>query len=490
MTNASQQQDFPFRGLKPESVWKHFTALCRIPRQSKHEGPVKDYLRKWATGQGLVNFIDAGGNLVIRKPASPGRENAPGIILQAHLDMVCQKNDSSTHDFSRDPIHATVRGNLVLSENTTLGADDGIGVALALAVLDDNSLVHGPLEALLTVDEEEGMGGANKLATDVLQGKILLNLDSETWGDFCLGCAGGMDVLVRRAGHPETFPAGWQAVQIDITGLRGGHSGINIHEGRGNAIKLLARILHSLQNRFPVCLSTLTGGTARNALPREASAIIGVQPQNTATLNDLLQQWQTLIRQELAGVDENIRIGWKPVTAGQIMSSDDQRVWLHSLHAAPHGIWRMSVSAPGSPETSNNLGTVNLQPDSGSCTFMVRSTIESACHALAEEIASLFALSGIQIRKENAYPGWAPDLSSPLLALCRKIYKQEFGSEPATHIIHAGLECGILKSKYPDLDIISFGPTIHSPHAPGESVEIDTVENCWRLLKALLNAIE
>ena len=266
--------------------------------------------------------------------------------------------------------------------------------------------------------------------------------------------------------------------------------GINIHEGRGNAIKLLARILHSLQNRFPVCLSTLTGGTARNALPREASAIIGVQPQNTASLNDLLQQWQTLIRQELAGVDENIRIGWKPVTAGQIMSSDDQRVWLHSLHAAPHGIWRMSVSAPGSPETSNNLGTVNLQPDSGSCTFMVRSTIESACHALAEEIASLFALSGIQIRKENAYPGWAPDLSSPLLALCRKIYKQEFGSEPATHIIHAGLECGILKSKYPDLDIISFGPTIHSPHAPGESVEIDTVENCWRLLKALLNAIE
>lgn len=206
MTNASQQQDFPFRGLKPESVWKHFAALCRIPRQSKHEGPVKDYLRKWATGQGLVNFIDAGGNLVIRKPASPGRENAPGIILQAHLDMVCQKNDSSTHDFSRDPIHATVRGNLVLSENTTLGADDGIGVALALAVLDDNSLVHGPLEALLTVDEEEGMGGANKLATDVLQGKILLNLDSETWGDFCLGCAGGMDVLVRRAGHPETFP--------------------------------------------------------------------------------------------------------------------------------------------------------------------------------------------------------------------------------------------------------------------------------------------
>lgn len=490
MSTASQQQDFPFRGLNPESVWKHFAALCRIPRQSKHEGPVRDYLRQWATEKGLASFIDTGGNLVIRKPASPGRENVPGVILQAHLDMVCQKNNSVTHDFSRDPIHATVRGNLVLSENTTLGADDGIGVALALAILDDDSLTHGPLEVLLTVDEEEGMGGANRLATDILQGKILLNLDSETWGDFCLGCAGGTDVLVRRTGHSETFPAKWQAVQIDITGLRGGHSGINIHEGRGNAIKILARILHSLENRFPICLSTLTGGTARNALPREASAIIGIQPQNMASLNDQLQQWQNLISRELAGVDENIRIGWQPAITSRIMSSDDQRIWLRSLHAAPHGIWRMSVSAPCSPETSNNLGTVNLQPDGGSCTFMVRSTLDSACDALAEEITSLFSLSDMQVSKENAYPGWAPNLSSPLLALCRKIYRQEFGSEPATHIIHAGLECGILKSKYPGLDIISFGPTIHSPHAPGESVEIDTVEKCWRLLKILLIAIE
>ncbi len=487
---ASQQQGFPFSGLKPESVWKHFAALCRIPRQSKHEGPIRDYLRKWATEQGFANIIDKGGNLIIRKPACPGREKIPGVILQAHLDMVCQKNDSVQHDFSRDPIHAVVRGNLVLSENTTLGADDGIGVALALAALEDSTLVHGPLEVLLTVDEEEGMGGASKLATDVLQGKILLNLDSETWGDFCLGCAGGMDIPVERRGHPEPFPAGWQAVQIDITGLRGGHSGINIHEGRGNAIKILVRILHSLESRFPISLSSLTGGTARNALPREASAIIAIQPENMALLDDLLQQWQNLIRQELAGVDENIRIGRKSATAGEVMSSADQRIWLHSLHAAPHGIWRMSVSAPCSPETSNNLGTVNLQPDNGSCTFMVRSTIDSACNALVEEIASLFSLSGIQVRKENAYPGWTPDLSSPLLALCRKIYRQEFGGEPATHIIHAGLECGILKSKYPGLDIISFGPTIHSPHAPGESVEIDTVGKSWQFLKALLNAIE
>lgn len=489
MTHTSTQQDYPFSGLQPESVWRHFASLCRIPRQSKHEGPILDYLQQWANAQGLENLIDKGGNLIIRKSASPGHENVPGVILQAHLDMVCQKNDAVSHDFTRDPINAIVRSNLVLAENTTLGADDGIGVALALAILEDNTLTHGPLEALLTVDEEEGMGGAYKLETGVLQGKILLNLDSETWGDFCLGCAGGMDITVQHQGHAETFPSEWHAIQIDICGLRGGHSGINIHEGRGNAIKIMARILNALETRFPICLSSMTGGTARNALPREASAIIGIHPENIASLNMALQQWQDTIRHELAGVDGNILINSKPTVADKIMSAADQHIWLRSLHAAPHGVWRMSASAPYSPETSNNLGTINLQPECGSCTFMVRSTIDSACNALAEEIASLFALSEIPVKKENAYPGWAPDLASPLLALCRTIYQQEFGDEPATHIIHAGLECGILKSKYPHLDIISFGPTIHSPHAPGESVEIDTVEKSWHLLKVLLGAM-
>ena len=482
-------QDSVFNRLEPRSVWKHFAALCAIPRPSKHEGPVRDYLQQWATRQGLSSLVDRGGNLIIRKPASTGRENDPGVILQAHLDMVCQKNESVSHDFTCDPIRPTVQDNLVLAKDTTLGADDGIGVALILAILKDDSLLHGPLEALLTVDEEEGMGGANLLETGLLKGSILLNLDSETWGDFCIGCAGGMDVSVQHPGHPETFPAAWQAVRIDVTGLRGGHSGINIHECRGNAIKILARILCSLENRFPLCLSSFIGGTARNALPREASAVIGIQPQSMASLNGLLQQWQSLIRRELAGADEPVRINWSPAAADRIMSSSDQRTWLRSLHAAPHGVWRTSVSAPCSPETSCNLGTVSLQPDESACTLMVRSTLDSACNALAEEIVSLFSLSGLSAKKENAYPGWAPDPASPLLALSRHVYRQTFGAEPATHIIHAGLECGILKSKYPQLDLLSFGPTIHSPHAPGESVEIDTVEKTWQLLKALLNAI-
>ena len=490
MTTASNDQDFPPKGLNPESVWKHFAALCRIPRPSKHEERVRDYLVQWATGQGLESIIDRGGNLIIRKPASPGRENASGVILQAHLDMVCQKNDGVIHDFHNDPIHPVILDNLVLAENTTLGADDGIGVALALAALEDNTLVHGPLEALLTVDEEEGMGGANKLETGVLRGNILLNLDSETWGDFCLGCAGGMDISVSRPGHSEPIPSDWQTVCIRVSGLRGGHSGINIHEGRGNAIKILVRILNALQSSLSLRLASLTGGTARNALPREASAVIAIRPDDMDTLTERLGQLQAIIRHELAGVDEKVRIDCEPATAVNIMSIADQHLWLRTLHAAPHGIWRMSPSVPGAPETSNNLGTVNLQPDNGACTLMARSTIDSACNALADEITSLFMLSGIPVVKENAYPGWAPDTTSPLLTTCRNVYRQTFGQEPATHIIHAGLECGILKSKYPVLDTISFGPTIHSPHAPGESVEIDTVEKAWRFLKALLATID
>ena len=281
-------EEYPFRDLKPASVWKHFAELCRIPRQSKHEEAVRDFLKQWASSQGLENRIDQGGNLIIKKPASPGCENAPGVILQAHLDMVCQKNQGVGHDFSKDPIKAVVRDNLVLAENTTLGADNGIGVALILAAVENKTLIHGPL----TVDEEEGMGGANKLEKNVLDGKILLNLDSETWGDFCLGCAGGADVIVQRTGHAEPFPTAWKALKIDISGLRGGHSGINIHEGRGNAIKLLTRILCSLDRQFPLTLSTFTGGTARNAIPREASAVIGIQEQNMISVSGLLQQWQ------------------------------------------------------------------------------------------------------------------------------------------------------------------------------------------------------
>lgn len=489
MTNTTPSTESPFSGLEPALVWAHFATLCRIPRQSKQEEQLRDFLQQWASSNHLESIVDQAGNLIIRKPASAGREQFPGVILQAHLDMVCQKNSATKHDFSRDPIRPVVRDGYMIAEETTLGADNGIGVALILAALEDTTLVHGPLEALLTVDEEDGMGGANGLAEDVLQGEIVVNLDTESWGEFYLGCAGGMDIYVGRAGSADNFPAGWQAVRIDVSGLRGGHSGINIHEGRGNAIKILSRVLCSLEKQFSMRLVNFVGGTARNALPREASAVIAIQPENFVALNNALQDWQHLLRNELNGVDEDVRINNTSTESDTVMSRADQQIWLHSLNAAPHGVKRMDANLPDVVETSNNLGMADLQPEASSCNFMVRSTMDSTGYALAEEIQSLFTLSGTTVTTDGYYPGWAPNPASDLLALCQKVYEQEFGAVAATQVIHAGLECGIIKAKYPDIDIISFGPTIHNPHAPGESVEIATVGKSWQLLKAILSAV-
>ena len=489
MTPVTNMNTYPFAGLEPAAVWAHFAALCRIPRQSKHEEAVVAFLKDWADRQGLESLIDKGGNLIIRKAASPGRENLPGVVLQGHLDMVCQKNEGVDHDFSKDPIRPQVNGNTVTADNTTLGADDGIGVALALAALEDKTLKHGPLEALFTIDEEEGMGGANHLETSVLQGKILLNLDSETWGEFCIGCAGGLDVTARRQHQVENLPTGWKTIQVTVSGLRGGHSGVNIHEGRGNAIKLLIRLLNAVSKQLPIRISSLVGGTARNALPREASAVIAIVPENLDSLASLIQSYQAVYRNELAGVDDNLTISTQEATASVVMSETDQAVWLNSLNAAPHGVWRMSPTIEGAPETSNNIGVVDIQADKGSCVFMARSTIDSACEALADEIVSLFTLSGTKAEKENGYPGWEPHFDSPVLATSMAVYEKVFGTKPSTHIFHAGVECGILKAKYPVLDAISFGPTVHNPHSPKESLEIDTVGKAWLLLKSILEAI-
>lgn len=486
MTPVTNMNTYPFAGLEPASVWAHFAALSRIPRQSKHEEAIVAFLKDWADQQGLENLVDKGGNLIIRKAATPGREKQPGIILQGHLDMVCQKNEGIKHDFSKDPIRPLVNGNIVTADNTTLGADDGIGIALALAALEDRTLQHGPLEALFTVDEEEGMGGANNLETGILQGKILLNLDSETWGEFCIGCAGGLDVIASRQHQPEDIPEGWNPIQVTLSGLRGGHSGVNIHEGRGNAIKLIIRLLNAVSKQIPVRLSSITGGTARNALPREASAIIAIAPENRDALASLILSYLAVYRNELAGVDDGIAIDINDASATSVMPLSDQTVWLNSLNAAPHGVWRMSPTIAGAPETSNNVGVINLQADKGSCIFMARSTVDSACEALADEIISLFALSGTRTEKENGYPGWEPHFDSPILATCMKVYEKVFGNKPTTHIFHAGVECGILKAKYPVLDAISFGPTLHNPHSPKESLEIDTVEKAWLFLKAIL----
>ena len=481
--------DTTFSDLQPAAVWQHFATLCQTPRQPKCEGPLRDRLRQWAGDRNLATIVDATGNLLIRKRASSGSEQAPGVVLQAHLDMVCQKTPLSQHDFARDPIRPRRRDGWLVAEETTLGADNGIGVALILAALADSSLQHGPLEALLTVDEEAGMGGAHGLAPSLLRGRLLLNLDTEEWGEFFVGCAGGLDVNVRRPGKARGLPAACEIWRIELQGLRGGHSGVDIHLQRGNAIKLLVRVLRDLERRWPLHLVELVGGSARNSLPREASATLALPAGLGDALATSLNDWQALLRQELLGVDEGLRIDCAAAAAERTLDTAEQAIWLASLHAAPHGVRRYSLHLPGVVETSNNLGMVAITADEAACNFMVRSLLDSGSDALADEIVSLFALSATTAAKTGHYPGWEPRPGSPLLALCRSVFQREFGHESKVQVIHAGLECGLIGARYPELDMLSFGPTIRGAHAPGERVEIASVGHAWRLLTAILAAI-
>lgn len=480
--------------LEPAAVWRHFSTLLNTPRPSKHEDALRDTLRTWANARGLATMVDRAGNLIIRKPATAGMENRPGVILQGHLDMVCQKNHATTHDFLRDPIQAELQGDWLVAPNTTLGADNGIGVALALALLESTDLPHPPLEVLLTVDEEAGMGGALGLEPGLLQGSLMINIDTEDWGEFYLGCAGGVDVNVSFRYSSEALPSGFANYEIDVGGLRGGHSGVDIHLERGNAIKILVRLLRSLEGRFgnDIRLVELEGGSARNALAREARARVALPRDLAERVASRIEDFDLLVRGELAGVDEgvSVRFGPEDGIAHSAMSGADQRNILAALHAAPHGVRRMSQRVAGVVETSNNLGVLKIADGSGFANLMVRSLLDSGVQALAAEIESLFSLAGAAVQTEGAYPGWAPNPDSDLLKLFQRVYQREFASGPAAvKVIHAGLECGILKSKYPQLDIVSFGPDIRGAHAPGERVNIESVAKCWKLLAAVVAAI-
>lgn len=475
-----------FEQLEPAIVWRHFATLCNIPRPSKGEAALRHHLRDWATRLGLDSQVDVAGNLIIRKPASADGAHLPATVLQAHLDMVCQANAAVAHDFSRDPIRPVQRDGWLVAENTTLGADNGIGVALILAVLEDGSLTHGPLEALLTVDEEAGMGGARGLAGGLLQGRRMLNLDTEAWGEFYLGCAGGLDVNVERPGQAEPLPASWQVGRITLSGLRGGHSGVNIHEERGNALKLLVRVLADLALHIPFRLSALYGGTARNALPREATAVLALEPAEWQRLEESIQRWQLSLQESLVGVESQIILQLTQGATSEVLSAKEQAIWLQTLNASPHGVWRMSQRVAGVVDTSNNLGMVDVRPAHGSCNYMVRSLRLQEAEVLASEIASLWALSATPVEMNGHYPGWSPNPDSPLLSVCQAVFRREFAAESSVQVIHAGLECGLIGDKYPGMDIVSFGPTIRGAHAPGEAVEIASVARIWHLLKAIL----
>jgi dipeptidase D len=465
--------------------------LCAIPRSSLHEAALRTHLIGWAQARHIAAIVDDAGNLILKKPASPGCETMPGVVMQGHLDMVCQANSGTQHDFDHDAIRTVVRDGWVVAEGTTLGADNGIGVALALAALDEPGLIHPPLEVLLTVNEESGMDGARGLAAGTLQGKTLINLDTEEWGHFYLGCAGGVDVEVRHDCEQEALPPDFAILRFDVSGLRGGHSGIDIHLGRGNAIKLLAEALRDLSAHTDMRLIELNGGSARNAIPREAFAVCALPVAAVSGIDDWVEHrlaaWQLRFAEADAKVSFRYDLDEMPV--GKAIQHRERDRVLTFLDIAANGVSRMSDDFPGVVDTSDNLGVVKLVHGAFHVTFKVRSLHDGRADALADKLVSHAAGYALRAWKDGMYPGWTPNPSSGLLALCQQVYTAQFGHPASLQVIHAGLECGLLAASHPQLDMISFGPDIRGAHAPGEKVEIASVGRCWQLLKAVLQAL-
>lgn len=475
------------KNLQPTPVWECFYALTQIPRPSKHEGKASEYVAQFGRDLGLETHVDKVGNVVIRKPATPGYENRKGIVLQAHIDMVPQKNSDVQHDFTKDPIDAYIDGEWVRARGTTLGADNGIGAAAAMAVLKAKDLQHGPIEALFTIDEETGMTGANNLSAKALKGEILLNLDSETEGELYVGCAGGLDATISIPYTTEAVQNDREGIAITIEGLKGGHSGMDIPLGRANSIKLLVRLLNHA-DRLDARLVSFEGGSLRNAIPREASAVVAVPRENADKFLEEVSKMEAFYQHEFAEVDPGIRVTAKRCAIhDEMMTVRSHRKVVRSLFVCPNGVIRMSNAMPGLVETSTNMAKVQMANGvvTGQC--LLRSSVDSAKQALAEKMAAVFKLAGAKVKFDNGYPGWQPNMQSPILAVMRKQYHKAFGKEPKVMAVHAGLECGILGGVYPNMDMISFGPTIQSPHSPDERVNIETVGTFWDFLCHVLS---
>jgi|Deesub1362B_J571_1020462.scaffolds.fasta_scaffold00006_250 dipeptidase D len=478
-----------FKDLKPALLWKHFAKILEIPHCSGHEQALGDYIISVAEANGLEWQRDSVGNVVVRKKASPGHEQAEGVILQGHLDMVCEKNSDIEHDFSRDPIKPVKQGEWIQAEGTTLGSDNGIGVAAALAVMEDNSFVHGPLEFLFTVDEETGLTGARSLEPEFLKGKKLLNLDSEEEGAFTIGCAGGADSeiiypLVRQERSSSPL---WQ---VKIFGLRGGHSGLDINQGRGNAIKILARLLWEVNQEIPLQLVSFTGGNKRNAIPREAWAEVAVPAARVDEFKQTIDKLFQDIHFELKTVDAGVQLSLEPALSELAPLEDNcHHTLLNFLLALPHGVIAMHPEIEGLVETSTNLAIIRTHEKEAEIACHSRSSVASALRSVREVIQACSQLVGAKVNQPEGYPGWTPDLDSPLLQTMKDVYQRIFGKEPEVAAVHAGLECGIIGEKFPGMDMISFGPTIEHPHSPEERVHIGSVEKFWQFLTAVLEAL-
>jgi dipeptidase D len=481
----------PLQALEPRRIWDHFDAIRQIPRPSKHEARIAAHVLDWAGRRGYAASRDGVGNIVVKVPATPGHERAATVVLQSHLDMVAEKNSDVAFDFMKDPIAVRVVGDHVYATGTTLGADNGIGVATAMAVGDDPDVVHGPLELLFTIDEETGLTGAMGLDAGSLTGRTLINLDTEEDAALYIGCAGGTDLSARFALKLRPAPAGAVGLHVAVRGLRGGHSGVDIHENRGNALKFLARALNAARDGgVNFALVSVNGGSKHNAIPREAEAVVAVATTRAVSFRNRVKKLANVLQDEFGEVDPNGRVEvTETATPDRVWGRRDRDRVLNAMLACPHGVLGMSRAVPGLVETSNNLAVMAMDGDDLRVTTSSRSSVMPALRATVEQVAAVFNLAGAKVTVHDGYPGWKPNPESKILKTALAAFEREFGAKPAVKAIHAGLECGLIGEKFPEMDMVSMGPQIESPHSPDERVQISTVARFYTLLKATLAAL-
>ena len=478
--------------LEPKAVWSAFEEICEVPRASKKEDKIIEFLLAFGKKNGLETKRDEIGNVLIKKPATQGKENLPIVVLQSHMDMVCEKNNDTEHDFDNDSIQPVIDGDWVKAKGTTLGADDGIGMAAEMAILTSTDISHGPIECLFTVDEETGLSGAFALQPGFVEGNILLNLDSEDEGEIFIGCAGGIDSIATMTYQREKTPAGMFAARLDVKGLLGGHSGDEINKGRGNSNKILNRFIWEFNNKYGVRLAHFDGGNLRNAIPREAHAVVVVESKYKEQLRaefniyaaEMERVWEVTepkIKFELDSMD----------TPKEVLIKEDSDRLLKAVYGCPHGVFTMSYKMPGMVETSTNLASVKFLDDNKiQIVTSQRSDVDSEKYNLAQMVESVLSLAGFDVIHSDGYPGWAPNPNSKILKVAADSYKRLFGKDAVVRSIHAGLECGLFLEKYPAMDMVSFGPTLRDVHSPDERINIETVDLFWKHLVDIIESIE